>query len=150
VYPGLWPDIVDDVPVADVVASHNVLYNVARIVDFVLAMDRHARRRVVIEITRDHPQTVRKPLWKHFWNLDRPDVPTSDTAAAALREGGLDVHVEQTVGTARDNSRAAPVDAAFWCRMLCLPPEREPEVAEQLVGIEFPTERATIWWDTRR
>jgi SAM-dependent methyltransferase len=150
VYPGLWPDIADDVPVADVVVSNNVLYNVPKIVDFALAMDRHARHRVVIEITRNHPQTVRKPLWKHFWNLDRPDVPTSDIAAAALREGGLAVHVEQTVGTARNATRAAPVDAAFWCRMLCLPPERESEVAEQLVGIGFPTERATIWWDTER
>lgn len=150
VYPGLWPDIADDVPMADVVVSNNVLYNVPQIIDFAFAMDRRARNRVVIEITRDHPQTVRKPLWKHFWNLDRPDVPTSDVAAAALREGGLDVRVEQTVGTARDDSRAVPVDAAFWCRLLCLPPEREPEVAEQLVGIEFPTERVTIWWDTGR
>ncbi len=148
VYPGMWPDVAADVPIADVVVSNNVLYNVSDIVGFATALDAHSRRRVVIEITHRHPQTVRKPLWKHFWNLDRPDVPTFDTAAAALSEAGFDVQVEESIGTVRNERRAELVDAAFWCRMLCLPPEREAEVAEQLVGIEFPRERLVLWWNT--
>ena len=147
IFTGLWPDISERVPSADVVVSHDVLYNASNICEFASALDRHARHRVVIEITHHHPQTARKPLWRHFWNLDRPNVPTAAIAAAALREEGLDVHVEESTGTARDDQRSKTVDAAFWCRMLCLPPEREQEVGEQLRDIEFPTERVTIWWD---
>lgn len=146
-YPGLWPEVAADVPVADVVVSHNVLYNVADIVSFALAANDHARRRVVFEITELHPQTVRKPLWKHFWDLDRPTGPNVDTAVAALAAAGLAVRSEPSVATPRNDQRASTVDAAFWCRQLCLPPDRVDEVAELVAHLEFPTERVTIWWD---
>jgi hypothetical protein len=55
--------------------------------------------------------------------------------------------VETSTATARDHDRAAPVEAAFWCRQLCLPAEREPEVAALMRDVEFPRERVTLWWD---
>ena len=147
VVPGLWPDVADDVPVADVVVSHNVLYNVPNLIGFCAALTDHARRRVVIEITEFHPQTNRAPLWKHFWGIDRPVEPNAWVAADALRDAGLAVEAERTMGTERDRTRAAPVESAFWTRQLCLPPEREPEVAALITDVEFPRERVTLWWD---
>lgn len=145
--PGSWPDVADEVPAADVVVSHNVLYNVPDLLGFVRALHQHARRRVVLEITERHPQRVRAPLWRHFWDLDRPTGPDARLAVQALREAGFTPTVETSTATARDQHRAAPVEAAFWCRQLCLPAEREPEVAALMRDVEFPTERVTLWWD---
>lgn len=144
---GSWPDVADDVPEADVVVCHNVLYNAPDLVGFARALHEHARRRVVVEITERHPQTYRAALWRHFWGLERPTGPDATLAAAVLREAGLRVVREDSSPTARDDRRAAPVEAAFWCRQLCLPPEREPEVREQMASLPFPTSRVTLWWD---
>lgn len=144
---GSWPDVAADVPPADVVVCHNVLYNVPDVVGFARALHDHARRRVVLELTGRHPQVARAPLWEHFWGLRRPHGPAAALAAEVLREAGFPVHVEESTATSRDEQRAAPVEAAFWCRQLCLPPEREPEVAALLPGLPFPTGRVTLWWD---
>jgi len=146
---GPWPDVADEVAAADVVVCHNVLYNAPDIVAFARALDGHAANRVVLEITEFHPQTVRAPLWKEFWNIDRPAVPTGWTAAEALSDAGFAVNVERSTSTRRDDGRASSVEAAFWTRRLCLPAEREPEVAAAVEHIEFPSERLAIWWDTR-
>ena len=96
VYAGSWPEMAADVPAADVVVCHNVLYNAADIAGFVAALNDHARRRVVIEITPKHPQDRRRALWRHFWNLDRPHEPTATTAAEAIRESGIAVNAEES------------------------------------------------------
>ncbi len=147
---GPWLSVEAEVPLADVVVCHNVLYNVPDIAEFVTALNAHARRRVVIEITHHHPQTVRKPLWKHFWDLDRPSTPTAAMAAEAVRSAGFDVQIEDTAATKRDDGRSLAVEAAFWCRQLCLPEDRVDEVAEMLENTSFPRERATLWWDVSR
>lgn len=144
---GSWPDVADGVPEADVVVCHNVLYNAPDLVGFIAALHAHARRRVVLELTDRHPQVFRAPLWRHFWNLGRPSGPDAALAVQVLREAGFPVQREDSGPTARDASRAAPVEAAFWCRQLCLPPEREPEVAELLAELPFPAQRVTLWWD---
>lgn len=146
-YTGSWPNVADDVPMADVVVSHNVLYNVPNIVEFATAAQEHARRRVVFEITEFHPQTVRKPLWKHFWDLERPTGPTASIVVAALRSAGIPAQSAPTLATPRNDSRSVSVEAQFWCRQLCLPAERLDEIAELVATIEFPKDRVTIWWD---
>ena len=151
VYEGSWPEIADTVPAADVVVCHNVLYNVADIPSFVAALDARARRRVVIEITPKHPQDRRRMLWRHFWNLERPHEPTAATAMEAIVEAGLDPVAEESL--LPEDPRAAvrrEFEGAQWCRNLCLPPEREPEVAALVADVPFPRERVTIWWDTGR
>ncbi len=145
---GSWPDIADAVPEADVVVCHNVLYNAPELLGFVSALSAHARRRVVIEITERHPQVTRAPLWRHFWGLDRPSGPDALLAAEALREAGVPVVIERTAATGRDDEREARFEAAFWCRQLCLPPEREDEVAALLRDLPFPSSRVTLWWHT--
>ena len=145
--PGPWPEVAQQVPEADVVVCHNVLYNVPDPGAFARALQQHARQRVVLEITERHPQVYRAPMWQHFWGLERPSGPEASLAVEALREAGFPVLREDSAPTARDDRRAAPVEAAFWCRQLCLPPEREPEVARLLAGLPFPATRVTLWWD---
>lgn len=144
---GSWPDVAGSVPAADVVVCHNLLYNAPDLVGFVTALHGHARRRVIVEITDRHPQVFRAPLWRHFWDLDRPSGPDASLAVDVLQEAGLRVVREDSAPTARDDQRAAPVEAVFWCRQLCLPPERQPEVAALLAELPFPAGRVTLWWD---
>src|SRR5437867_4397134 len=79
---GLWPDVAPQVGPVDVVVCHHVLYNVADLVPFAAALTAHARHRVVVEITGDHPQARLNPLWLRFHGNVRPTRPTADDAVA--------------------------------------------------------------------
>lgn len=147
---GSWPEVAAHAPEVDVVVCHNVVYNVPDLVAFTSALHEHARRRVVLELTPRHPQAYRAPLWRHFWDLDRPSGPAAALAVEVLQEAGFPVVREDGAPTERDTVRAAPVEAGFWCRQLCLPPEREPEVGQLLADLPFPATRVTLWWDTGR
>ena len=70
-----------------VVCGH-VLYNVADLMPFIRALNEAATRRVVIEITRSHPRNrpLERELWRHFWNLERPQGPAWEDALAVVRE----------------------------------------------------------------
>ncbi|MDP8938533.1 MAG: methyltransferase domain-containing protein [Actinomycetota bacterium] len=145
---GRWPDVAPSVRPADVVVCHHVLYNVPDLVPFVTALTEHARRRVVVEITAVHPVVRLNPLWRHFHGLDRPEGPTADDAAAVLVEAGIDFGSERTERPPR-----RIVDRAAWVsftrRRLCLPADREAEVAE-LLGDQPdvpPGDFVTFWWD---
>jgi hypothetical protein len=115
---------------------------------FILALDRQARGRVVIELTLTHPQTVNAPLWRRFWDLDRPSAPTADDALAVITEAGIDATLE--IGPAGQLRREPPweVRVQSAARFLCLGPDRFGEV-EAALG-ELPPrsdDRAVIWWD---
>src|SRR5205823_11400703 len=86
---GTWPDAAPDTPVADVVACNHVVYNAPDLAGFALALTEHARARVIVELTRSHPQSSLNDLWLHFHGLRRPDRPTVDNAIEVLREAGL-------------------------------------------------------------
>ena len=155
---GRWPDAAAKLPVADVVVCHHVLYNTADLQPFVAALDAHAHRRVVIEITEHHPLTRLNPLWKRFHDLDRPTTPTWVDAEAALRSFHADLRVEH-------DHVPSDVSTGTWgelvgatCRRLCLPAERRDDVAAALVddGAQpddpstwSPRDRGvvTLWWD---
>ena len=148
---GSWPEVADQTPVVDVVVCHNVLYNVTDIAPFVAALHAHARRRVVIEITPKHPQDRRRELWRHFWNLERPHEPTASSAVDVVAEAGLNPVVEESLlPDDRFYSKRSDLEAAHWCRNMCLPPAREAEVAALMAGVPFPRERVTIWWNIDR
>jgi len=146
---GLWPDVAGRVGPADVVVCHHVLYNVADLVPFVLALTDHARRRVVVEITAEHPQATLNPLWLHFHGNVRPTRPTADDAAAVLRDLGLDVATEEFEAAPRWNHEHDRLDlVAFTRRRLCLPAERDPEV-DALLEPPAPRRHVTLWWPGR-
>lgn len=151
---GDWPDIADQVPECDVVVCHHVAFNVAQIGPFLLALDTHALKRVVIEVPMHHPLSNTNALWLRFWGLERPVVPTAHDLVAVCRALGLDAHVELwkdvTWGRRVDLGDAERV--RFTRTRLCLPADRDPEVAAALreLGDPPPREMATIWWDVAR
>ncbi len=156
---GTWPDVAPSVEMADVAVCHHVLYNVRELEPFVRALDEHARIRVVIEITEHHPLAWMSDLWLRFHDLERPDGPTAADAAEAIAELGYAVRREDEIRRPRSSGFERREDAvALVRRRLCLPPERDPDVAEALgerlaerdgLWSAGPPEQTvvTLWWD---
>ena len=149
---GGWPEAADRAPVADVVTCHHVVYNVADLAPFALALAARGRRRVVLELPQRHPLAGMAPLWRRFWGLDRPDGPTAEDAAAVLREAGIEPRLQ----TWEDDPATRPMAGLPWedqvrfMRIrLCLPAGRDPEVSAALAeqGPPPPRRLATLWWD---
>lgn len=146
---GRWPDTASQVEPADVVVCHHVFYNVSDLADFAIALTEHARSRVVVELTDTHPQTTNNYLWRHFWNVERPEGPTADDAVAVLNEVGLEVEIERFTRPPRwnlDDDRTELI--AFIRRNLCLAPGREPDVERVFDpdGHALDRKAASIWW----
>jgi SAM-dependent methyltransferase len=148
---GRWPEAeqhVASLGPADIVVCHHVAYNVPDLDRFVLALNRCASRRVVMELTLVHPQTVNTPLWHRFWDLDRPTAPTADDAFAVIAEAGIDATLE--IGAAGRLRHAPPwkVRVESAARFLCLGPDRLGEVEAALAELpDRSDDRAVIWWD---
>lgn len=146
---GDWPDAADVTPMADVVVCHHVAYNVWELPAFVAALTAHARRRVVLECPVRHPLTWMNPLWKQFWDLDRPTSPTAADALQVIRDAGYDAQIVEY----DDVTQRIPLDpqaqAQSACIRLCLPVDRADEVAAavQAADAGMPRRLAAIWWD---
>jgi SAM-dependent methyltransferase len=156
---GRWPEAGPDAPTAEVVVCGHVLYNVGELEPFVRALDAHARRRVVVEITSAHPLVWMADLWRHFHGLERPTGPSADLAGAAIAELGVEVHREDESRVPRSGGFERRDDAiAFLRRRLCLSADRDAELAEALgerllerdgLWAAGPLEHpiVTMWWD---
>jgi 2-polyprenyl-3-methyl-5-hydroxy-6-metoxy-1,4-benzoquinol methylase len=155
---GGWPAVAAQVPPADVVTCHHVVYNVPDVLPFLTALTSHARRRVVVELTTVHPLTSLNPLWLRFHGLRRPTRPTAADLLVILAEAGVTAgHTEW--------SRPAEADYASFAelvdvtrRRLCLPADRTSEVEAALIDLGSSRERpgdlgssgrrvVTIWWE---
>lgn len=151
---GDWPDVADDTPECDVVVCHHVAYNVADIGPFLRALDTHARRRVVLEVPMHHPLSNMNPLWKQFWDLDRPTQPTARDLAAIATALGFDAHLEVWHDDEWGRRVALPdAERVRFARIrLCLTEDRDAEVAAALIAQADaqPREVATLWWDVAR
>jgi SAM-dependent methyltransferase len=148
VYEGFWPAIANEVPTADVVTVHHVMYNVGDIKPFIEALNTHARKRVVVELPIVHPMSSWSPGWKHFWNITRPTSPTADDFVSVLQEMGISAHKEEFKGEILLDKQLE--EAADYTRIrLCLPKTRLEEVREFLKTNPSPTSRdlAVVWWD---
>ena len=130
---GRWPEVAGRVAPADVVVCHHVLYNVADLAPFADALTGHARRRVVAELTERHPLVGLAPLWRRFHGLERPSGPGADDAVAALEALGLPVDRQDWESQDRFGFDDFDELVAFTRRRLCLPAERDPEVAAALL-----------------
>ena len=146
---GAWPEVIVTTPVADVAICHHVLYDVADVVPFVLALTARARLAVVVEIPVRHPMTAWNEAFAHFWGLDRPAGPTHVELIDVLRELGLDP--EHTVSPRPARPRIEPdpdrlVEVAR--RRLALPVDRDDELARWLAARPpaFVSEVATVRW----
>lgn len=158
---GSWPDTAAQVPAADLVTCHHVLYNVPDIVPFLTALTEHARRLVVVEIAVTHPLSSLNELWRRFHGLTRPDRPTCDDVLEILAAMGMRFGRQRwRRGDGPDYPTMAElVDVTR--RRLCLPSDRAGDVAQALVesGVdpEHPQDLGssgsdvlTIWWNGSR
>jgi SAM-dependent methyltransferase len=146
---GSWPEVSPAVEPADVVVCHHVVYNVADVAPFVVALAGHARRRVVVELTDRHPSSNLTPLWERFWGLRRPGQPTAALFVEVVRELGFDPVVSRHRRPVAKSDTNTDAYVAFVRRRLCLPAERHGEVAEALAADPAPvTGVVTVWWDT--
>ena len=157
---GRWPDVADQTPAADVVVCHHVAYNVPELRPFATALTEHARRRVVMELTANHPMAALNPLWTEMHGISRPSGPTAWDAVAVLRELGIKPHVETGPRPPRPEYPSFVELVAITRRRLCLPPARDDELAETLLRLgvdpqhprDLPPAQdllVTVWWDPR-
>jgi hypothetical protein len=148
---GRWPDVEAEVGVADVAVCGHVAYNAADLGAFVTALTDHASARVVMELTAVHPQSRLSPLWRHFWNIERPSTPTAEDAIEVITEAlNVNVRIERWV---RPDPGVCPGRTdeeivALARRRLCLPATADPEIAA-LLGPHprlAPSDVVTVWW----
>ncbi len=146
---GPWAEVAADVPIADVAVAANVVYNVPDIGNFLQTMTAHARNRVVIELTDSHPWTAMAALWRRFHSQERPSGPTTADFLDVTAELGFDPQVETFHRTPAWSAAPPDVVLAFNRRRLCLPIEREPEVAAAMRELPAagPATASTVWWD---
>jgi hypothetical protein len=157
---GRWPEVAQQAGRASVVVCGHVLYNVAELIPFVNALNDAAERRVVVEITRSHPRNrlLERELWRHFWNLERPEGPTWEDAVAVVRESGIEPNVELWESQQRGGFQSLEELVSWMRRTVCLDPGRESEVRAIVLrhAVErdglwrlSPEPRAltTVWWD---
>jgi SAM-dependent methyltransferase len=145
---GQWPAVSDETPIADVVTVYHVAFNVGDIVPFLMALNSHARKRVVIEIPVLHPMSNMNEGWKHFWDLIRPTVPVASDLLAVLEEMDISATIEYFESDILLDKKV-PEANAFIRRRLCLPDERQVDVDEFIQANPLPERRnlAVIWWD---
>ena len=144
------PDHIEDSP-SHRRAREVLVYNVQNIEDFLIALNSHATKRVVLELPQRHPLNAAAPLWKHFWNLDRPTGPEPEVLMQVLAELGFDAKIELWEGRMREEPDLQ--SEAHYSRIrLCLPVSRETEMLEFLKQTPKKKirELATIWWDVMR
>jgi hypothetical protein len=160
--PGRWPDVAPQAGHANLVVCGHVLYNVGDLAPFVTALNQAATRRVVVEITRSHPRNrpLERALWRHFWNLDRPQGPAWEDAVAVMREVGIEPKVDLWESEQRGGLKLEEL-VSWMRRTVCLDETRDHEV--RAVVLEHAVERdglwrlapepralATLWWDIPR
>jgi len=147
-YEGRWPDVAPAVPRCDVVVCAHVAYNVPDLAEFATALTTHARHRVVMELHADHPWVPLGPLWEHFHHQPRPAGPTAELAVEVLREAGIRPRVRRWQREQKEvTGELWETYVAFTRRRLCLPAERDPEVAELLAAApRGPRESVVLFW----
>lgn len=146
---GRWPDVASQTPQAAVVVCHHVVYNVGDLAPFLAALNDHAERRVVVELTDRHPQSDLNALWRIIHGIERPSGPTAADAAKVAAALGFDVHVERFERPSlwHDAPRAERI--AFARRRLCVGPEHDDDIGAFLDQAGDPGRMlVTLWWDT--
>ncbi len=145
---GTWPAVAPQVPGADVAVCHHVVYNVADIAAFLIALTDHARRLVVVELTDHHPQASLAPLWERFWGLARPDEPSADLLIDVVTDLGYRPTVRRTHRPPRKTGSDRATYVAFVRRRLCLTPDRAPDidVALEAAGHGADTTIVSVAW----
>ena len=159
---GRWPEAAVEVREADVVVSAHVVYDVPGIGPFITALDKMARRGVVIEMTHRHPRVVTAPLFTAVHGVDRPGGPSvDDLVEVVVEELGIHPNVERWQRPSTLWFRNWDEILAFYGRRVTLPRARRPELRPLLEsqvteedGRLYVGDRmgnhCTVWWRTDR
>lgn len=144
---GLWPNVASLVGKADLVICANVLFNVADPCEFIRALDQAANQAVFIEIHEMHPHHVANPVWKHFWGLDRPSLPTAQDLVVITESLGISPHSERFFRDP-EGTREIDDDLVFSiAQRACINPGDLDRLRRFL--LENPIQRPEyrlIWW----
>ena len=95
------------------------------------------------------PAGPEAPLWRRFWGLERPVGPTAEDAARCSGRPGSTSGSRSGTTRHRRGRRPGRRGTGALARVrLCLPAERDPEVAAALaeLGPAGPRRLATICW----
>lgn len=146
---GRWPDIAPVAPEVDVAVCHHVTYNVPDLPGLAAALTEHARHRVVVEMTTEHPLAWMAPLWQELHGLDRSAGPTVDDALKVLAEAGHEVGQERWSRPYRLAGSSEDEMVAFVRRRLCVGSERDEEIRRALHRTHLPEQHGvvTLWWN---
>jgi precorrin-6B methylase 2 len=158
---GRWPDVAAETPRADLVVCGHVAFNASDLMPFVVELSAHSLRRIVMELTEQHPLSWMNDLWLKFHDVVRPERPSADDAEALCRALEFDVRRDERVDTedmAGSGFERREDAIALVRRRLCLSPERDGEIAtalgSRLVELDGlwragPHEQrvVTLWWD---
>ena len=82
-----WEDAVTSP--SDVVICAHVVYTIRNIAAFLKKLDAHARRRVVVIVYNQPPQSTVYPLWKLVHGEERLPLPSLPELCDALAESGI-------------------------------------------------------------
>jgi SAM-dependent methyltransferase/GNAT superfamily N-acetyltransferase len=145
---GRWPDIAGEVPAADVVVCRHVAYNVPDLDPFLARLTDHARRRVVLHLTTEHPLAWTTPYWERLHGVGRPAGPTVEDAVAVAREVAVEPSEERWSEPFDLGDATLDDQVAFLGRRLCLGQDRDEELRRALaeIGVPGPRPVATLWW----
>jgi SAM-dependent methyltransferase len=155
---GKWPGDAGVTPACDVVVCGHVLYNVANVVPFVHALTDHSRRRVVVELSGEHPWSWMNDLWLRFHDLPRPASPTAENARDVVEELGISPGWdERLVGPQPSGFERREAAVALVRKRLCLPSAADDAIlealGERLRCVEglwsagpATTRIVTMWW----
>ena len=145
---GRWPDIAGAVPAAEVVVCRHVAYNVPDLDPFLRRLTDHARRRVVLHLSVEHPLAWMAPFWDRLHGVPKTAGPTIDDAVAVAAEAGISVEIERWDESFDLAARTDDEQLAFLRRRLCLGDERDDELRSVLADVGVPGLRpvATMWW----
>ena len=131
---GRWPEVASEIQPHAVALSAHVVYDVAEVAPFLIALDRAATRGVVLELTPAHPWVNLGPLYRELHGLDRPLGPTVDDLAAVVREAvGSEPVVHRWTRPGDMVFDTAEEAIEFTARRLVLPRGRWPELEERLL-----------------
>lgn len=146
---GGWETHLAQAGPADVVVSHHLAYGVADLVGFAHALTAAARRRVVLELSTDHPMAWTRPAWRALHGIDAPEGPTSELAAEVLRAAGFTLSVETPDAPLPLPPESVADQVAFLRSRLRVGPDRDDELRALVAAHPRPPTRqvTTLWWD---
>jgi hypothetical protein len=101
---------------------------------------------------------LERELWRHFWNLERPQGPNLEDAVAVIRQGGIEPQVELWESQQRGGFETLEELVSWMRQTVCLSSDRDDEVraivllhAREVDGLwrlsPEPRALATLWWD---